>query len=630
MQPSYSSIGQVFSAQMRYTVPLFQRPYVWNKEEQWQPLWDDLRALADRVFAPPSHKPVAGHFLGTVVLEQVPTVTVVLPERQVIDGQQRLTTLQLLLKAAQHALEVAGSKTADTERAKFDNAAGQISQLTLNQFTSTQEERFKVWPTNEDRAPFSAVMTSQADQGAPQGSRMADAYAFFRAEILHWLAARDAGQRAQAFAAALRDHLRIIVLDLDDNDEPQAIFETLNAHGTPLLPADLMKNWLLWEAGKASAGALYQNYWQPFDRDHEYWRKIVGTGHAARPRVDTFLQNWLMMRTREPVAVKHLYDRFLAYASRLGSASEDGLDVESLMRDIADSAERYRDIEAPSGHSELAASLRRLLRLDFVVFRPVLMALLERATSSAEDKANAVGALESFLVRRMICNMQTRGYGTLAIDLLKAIAAAPADEPITRHLAEALQGEPGSTSEWPSDANLRHCWQSRRFYGWLRRDRVLMILQAIEEFYQRQSTKAEPILSFDFSQLTIEHVMPQSWSQYWPLPAGGDISRREDAIQNIGNLTLVSGRLNPSLSNAAWVSDGGISKREELNKHSKLELNRRLLSSHPNHWNETAISDRALEMFDAARAVWRSGYEFLSGGDDGLTSGGSSDQATSK
>ncbi len=609
MQPNYSSIGQVFSAQMRYTVPLFQRPYVWGKDEQWQPLWDDLSALADRVLSPPSHKPVAGHFLGTLVLEQVPTVTVVLPQRQVIDGQQRLTTLQLMLKAAQHALEVVGSHLDEGERPKFEIAAGQISQLTLNQYTTLDEEQYKVWPTNQDRGPFQAVMKATSAQGVVQGSRMADAYAFFRSEILHWLAGPNAGHRALALASALKDHLRIIVLDLDDNDEPQAIFETLNAHGTPLLPADLMKNWLLWEAGKQklNAGALYENHWQPFDAQHEYWRKIVGAGHAARPRVDTFLQNWLTLRTREIVAVKHLYDRFLAYAAKLRTAAGESLDVDGVMLDIAESAERYREIDAPVGDRALDRSLRRLLRLDFVVFRPLLMALLERPASNERDKTLSVTALESFLVRRMICNAQTRGYGTLAIELLKVVAAADPTQAIAPNFIAALSSGTGSAGEWSSDETLRHNWLSRRFYGWFRRDRVLMLLQAIEESYQRESTKAEPILSFDFSQLTIEHVMPQSWAQHWPLPAGADINLREDAIQNIGNLTLVSGKLNPSLSNAPWVApDGKLCKRAELEKHTKLELNKRLLRSHPEHWNEIAMADRAQELFTVAREIWPS------------------------
>ena len=110
------------------------------------------------------------------------------------------------------------------------------------------------------------------------------------------------------------------MLDLDDSDEPQAIFETLNAHGMPLLPADLIKNWLLREAGRQKVQDvedLYWKYWRYFDKDLDYWRVRIWTGHAARARVDMFLQNWLTRRTRNRRFIQHLYDRFLAHANPL-------------------------------------------------------------------------------------------------------------------------------------------------------------------------------------------------------------------------------------------------------------------------------------------------------------------------
>jgi hypothetical protein len=617
MQPNYSSIGQIFSAQTRYTVPLFQRPYVWTRDDQWAPLWDDIRALADRVLNPPTHKTVAGHFLGTVVLEQLKTPAIAMPQRQVIDGQQRLTTLQILLKAAQHALEIMQSKV-DTPEAKgsLERAAGQVSQLSANQFAAEPDERYKVWPTNEDRAPFVAVMDSENAAGvSAQQSRMADAYRFFRAAILDWLGGADEGKRATAFAAALSDHIRLIVLDLDESDEPQAIFETLNAHGTPLLPADLMKNWLLWEAGKQKLKSdfLYREYWNQFDAEHEYWRQMIGTGHAARPRVDTFLQNWLVAETREAVAVKHLYDRFLAYANaRKLQSSDERLDVEELMQGIRDAAERYRRIDQPTGSSETARIFRRLGRLEVVVFRPVLMALMGRPATDEKDLDTGARALESFLLRRMICGMQTRGYGSLAIELLKAIAAAPHAEGAAPRIIEMLSGPVGSPSEWPDDDVFAHNWKTRRFYGYFRRDRVAMILQAIEEHYQRLATKAEPIISFDFDKLQIEHIMPQSWSANWPLSDGVDVISREAAIQNIGNLSLVSKKLNPSLSNSEWHIEGSDQcKRAGLATHSNLELNKRILAAHPFSWNEKAIERRAETLFGAATEIWPSADRLL-------------------
>lgn len=231
-----------------------------------------------------------------------------LPRREVIDGQQRLTTLQILLKAAEHALADAEAATEGEQANMAAYARRQLAMLTANDAYDPQE-RYKVWPTNEDRGPFQAVLDSNAAAGpALASSRMADAYQFFRSAaadyLMHETGAGDTGVRTQRLAAALRDYLKLIVLDLDPSDEPQAIFETLNAHGTPLLPADLIKNWLLWEGArqKLDVAALYETHWRAFDRDHEFWRALVGTGHAARARVDGFLQSWLIKETSEAVS----------------------------------------------------------------------------------------------------------------------------------------------------------------------------------------------------------------------------------------------------------------------------------------------------------------------------------------
>jgi hypothetical protein len=588
-------------------VPLFQRPYVWTKEEQWQPLWDDIRALAERVLNPPPHKPVAGHFLGTVVLEQIKTTAVAMPQHQVIDGQQRLTTLQLLLKAAEHALTLTSGEATEEDKKPIELAAGQVSQLSRNQFAQHDEDAYKVWPTNDDRTAFKAVMDSTADSPIGQGTRMAEAYSYFKAAVSEWLSEGQLGTRAIAFTAALKDHLRLIILDLDQNDEPQAIFETLNAHGTPLLPADLIKNWLLWQAGKQelNAAGLYESYWSKFDREHTYWRKQIGTGHAARPRVDTFLQNWLTVATGDLIPVKHLYDRFLAHANALAGSSPNGaLNVEALMKEIAEYAGYYAQIDAPTGSDSFDGVLRRLNRLDFVVFRPVLMALLARSAGDTADADLGAKALESFLVRRMVGNLGTRSYGTLALDLVRTVKQVPAGEKASPALIQALSSPDG---EWPDDQSFRQNWCTGRFYGWFRRDRVAMLLQAIEERYQSSGGKSEPLLPFDYAKLQIEHIMPQSWAANWPLGESYSALERDTFVQNIGNLTLVSNKLNPSLSNSAWRVDGSDNcKSAQLAKHSGLRLNALLLDEYSGDWNEAAIQQRAGSLFEQARLIWPS------------------------
>lgn len=617
MQPNYISLNKIFGPQGRYVVPLFQRPYVWKQDSQWEPLWEDVKGLSERVLAAGPSKPISGHFLGTAVLEQTATQTGTVPCREVIDGQQRLTTLQILLHATQHAMEAAlASREWDEAPAKkLSVSARQISLLTNNPAFGDDEEKYKVWPTNDDRAAFIEVLDSTGPGGLTgKVSLMAQAYRYFFKEAEGWIGAGEAVPRCEALANALGNHLRLIVLDLDDSDEPQAIFETLNAHGTPLLPADLVKNRLLWEATRQELALkhLYESYWRPFDSDTGFWRALVGTGHAARPRIDVFLQSWLTGRTLDPVPVKHLYQRFLGYVATLANASDGGkLPVENLLADISSDARNYRFLASPTGCTRFADFVRRLTRLDIVVFDPLLLALMRRAASSPEDLDNVAKILESYLVRRTVCSAQTRGYGTLALKLLAGVEAAPPSLPAAPIIQDLLLSEQGGTLGWPDDDQFWAFWSERQFYGNLKRDRVLMVLQAIEQHYQLSGKLAEPVVSYDFSKLQVEHILPQSWEAEWSPPkAPLTHEQRQLKLHGIGNLTLVSGPLNAKLSNAAWTypadNDGVVSKgkRDAVDEFSFLSLNKRLVSSYPDSWDERGMLARAAELYQVAIKLW--------------------------
>jgi hypothetical protein len=617
MQPTYLSLVQLFGAPARYTVPLFQRPYVWNKDEQWDPLWDDIAHLADRVQAIDPGKSVAGHFLGTVVLEQAVTQTGSIGSREIIDGQQRLTTLQILLKAAEHALaelEQKASREDNESAAKVARiAARQIAVLTANTAYADDEEQYKVWPTNDDRAAFQQVMDATGPNSlVPHATRMADAYRFFHGKLCKWLNRdQQMAARAVGLANALQSHLRLIVLDLEDTDEPQAIFETLNAHGTPLLPADLIKNWLLWEASRQNIKnmqTLYQAHWRDFDRDSAYWRTNVGTGHAARARIDTFLQNWLTRRSLNVIPVKHLYKQFLELvAPRQSDGSHSPpCNIPALMAEIHRDGQCYRQIEQPTGTTRFDTFLRRLTPLGIVVFHPVLLALMGRHGSDQTDRDAAAVALESYLVRRIVCLEETRGYAAVMLSLLTAISKIDTSAPAAPTIIDVLLGQSAEAYQWPDEKKFKNSWMNNRFYGGLRRARVLMILQAIEEHFQREGLKGEPIVSFDFSGLQIEHILPQEWTLHWPLaPNEGAQIERERRLHGIGNLTLVSEKLNPTLSNAAWLDTGGKKgKRCALDLHSKLQLNAQLVKSFPEAWDEAAIDVRAVRLFEAACKIW--------------------------
>lgn len=230
-----------------------------------------------------------------------------------------------------------------------------------------------------------------------------------------------------------------------------------------------------------------------------------------------------------------------------------------------------------------------------------------RPGSDDADRDLAGLALESYLVRRTVCGMQTRGYGTLALSLLDKVASLPTDAPAAPTLIAALSGSPEEPDRWPSDEAFKSDWLNKKFYNNLRRNRVLMILRAIEEHYQRLNLKSEPVLVFNFDKLEIEHIMPQKWEEHWPLEQHLSREDRNWKVQGIGNLTLVSAALNKGLSHGPWIApDEKPSKQRGLRDHTKLELNARLLRDYPEQWDETCMAARAAALFEAASTIWPS------------------------
>jgi len=282
------------------------------------------------------------------------------------------------------------------------------------------------------------------------------------------------------------------------------------------------------------------------------------------------------------------------------------LDIAGLMETIQRNANYFRRIDQPESGNRFDVFLRRIGTMDIVVFHPVLLNLIDRFRHVSDAEASLITpiatALESYLVRRMVCGYQTRGYGNLSIELLKAIVAEPDDSKLIDTVNSVLKGTYGAANWWPDDNFFMQSWTGRRFYGMLRRERVVMLLQALEEKYISEIKYAEPVLHFDFSKFQIEHVMPHKWQEHWSLADGVSPESREAALHGIGNLTLLSGELNPALSNAPWNSTSSISKRSGLVQHSKLELNQRL--SAYVRWDEIAIKERAKELFENAKVIW--------------------------
>ena len=593
----------VFMQPQRLVVPLFQRPYVWNEEYQWEPLWNDVVRVADRVLKGPfdKHHP---HFLGAVVLQQVQKQTGQMQERTIIDGQQRLTTLQLLLDALH----------AELLSVEALSPAMRIEPLVTNAepFCSKPEDRFKVWPTNRDRPAFNAVMGAKPpvdyDAVGYRGERMVEAHRFFSEQAREWLVQNGpeaVGARAAVVETVVRELLQIVVIDLTVDENAQEIFETLNARGAQLTAADLIKNFIfqrLLETGTNVEDA-YQRNWKEFETS--FWEEEISVGRLRSPRSSIFLNHWLIARIGEGVVTREVFARFKRFAD-----DDADLPMAKLLDQVHVAAGVYRQFITASTHTgpvnRLGLFGYRTGVLESEVIKPLVLCLLDPEEPPIPEAqfVKALDVVESWMVRRMLVRATTKNYNQVVAEIVAQVRKsdrASAGDVIESYLA----GQSSGSRYWPDDAEIREELRALLAYRRLGRGRLRMVLEAIED-HQRGWKNGKPGLGGERvarGKYAIEHVMPRKWLTHWPLQ---DLARgeadRDRIIHTLGNLTLLTGKLNSKVSNGPWFGSGG--KRAGLVDHDVLLLNRELLRKAGDQWTDEAIRVRTQELTDVIIQIW--------------------------
>ncbi len=596
MKPATNTLTDLFGADVRHLVPLYQRPYVWQRKRHWEPLWQDVVAVAEHNLAGEGTR---GHFLGAVVLEQDQTHPGEITRRLVIDGQQRLTTLQLLLSAAARE---AAEDGADAESRLLHRLVANDPDM------ASGDDRFKVWPTNADRAEFVAVMSDAAprpsaadvDEDGDGMGPLRDAHEFFRAAVRRWVREGGAGDehrivRHKAVRVTLTSLLHVVSINLEGGDDAQVIFETLNARGTPLLAMDLVKNAVFHRAESEAperVDALHNEVWEP-ELGRTYWRELQRQGRLNRPRAELFLMHWLTMRLRDTVAATEL---FAAFRGRVLDAQE-APPTADLIAELCRDARTMRDFDALPPTAPEGRFFRRLAVLDTTTLLPLALLLFSRPEVTAERRRAALAALESWLVRRMLCGLTSKNYNRSVVELLELVWKNL--DAVDEALGATLDGWDGPINRWPGDEEVVQALTTRPMYGWIAQRRVVLVLEAVEHA-RRQAAKTESILDPD-ERLSIEHVMPQEWRTHWPLGEVADAivatNERDGLLHRIGNLTLVTSPLNASLSNAPWDV-----KRTGLTQHSLLRLNAELAEHAV--WDEEAIRARSASLAHEICAIW--------------------------
>ena len=590
MQAKIADLQTLFQGQVSFRIPQFQRPYAWGEQVQWKPLWEDVEGIASTVLNKEADGKIKPHFLGAIVLQHQKGKANEVKKILVVDGQQRLTTLQLLIKATEQAFR------SQDDTARADRLRG----LTANRerhWSGDSDNETKIRQSNlNDQKAFQEAMRNPSNDGEQRWA-ISQAYSFLEGRVGIWLDSKPQyrAARADALEETLTRHLQIAVIDLDEDEKPHIIFETLNARGEPLRQSDLVKNTVMYEANVVDNPHKARDLWGMFDSD-EWWRDETGEAQN-RTHLDRFLNYWAIIRALREVSPDRVASVFRNYIETRSKPGEQS-PIEDVAADIRNTGKIYKDLEKIKVQV-IELFLERMKTLKLGVITPVLLWLYTSCVPRGQV-LRSIDVLESYLVRRTLCGLRSADLHKVVIALLTLLKRFPPENqaPADSTIIDYLSSQTSDGQLWPTNRMLKGHLTSSPMQG--NNPRKTMILEAIERHLRGDGSENRA----PTRNLTLEYIMPKAWQRHWPL-SPGTLNRdeaetvRNEAQRNIGNLTLTTETLSASLSNGPWDE-----KRLTLANHSSLFLNKTLLSSAHETWDEAAINSRSQFLAEKISEIW--------------------------
>jgi len=539
----------------QFVIPIYQRTYSWTERECRQ-LWDDIiRAGTDDA--------ISVHFIGSIVyieagLSQVSHQAPLL----VIDGQQRLTTVTILLAALAGAL-------GDAEPVDGFSARKLRNYYLLNP-EETGERHFKLLLSQADKATLTSIV-GETEPTSEQSLRVTENHALFKDLI--------AAQKSN-LAALCNGLAKLVVVDIAlsrDQDNPQLIFESMNSTGRELSQADLIRNFILMGLEPTLQERLYEQFWRPME--------VAFGQEAYNSHFDSFMRHYLTVKTGEIPRLDDVYDAFKGHARAPLVAA---MGIEALVKDIRDFARYYCKMALKAEEDpDLKLAFDDLRELKVDVAYPFLMELYHDYASgllAKDELLDTVRLVEAYVFRRAICAIPTNSLNKTFSTFTRALKKDRYLESIKAHflLMPSYRRFP-TDDEFIRDMQTRDLYNFRSRSYWLRR---------FENYGRKERV---PV-----NEYTIEHIMPQSesLSNGWKAALGDEWERiHASYLHTLGNLTLTG--YNSEYSNRAFADkrdmEGGF-------KQSPLRLNTGL--GELDSWNEDTIRARASNIAAKAASVW--------------------------
>ena len=557
MQAHHIEFLELLNGQVQYVVPHWQRRYRWGQA--------DIERLVEDLVTVAVGGPHATHYGGTLLTFPEPGAAGVVKTIRVVDGQQRLTTVSILLACIAAELERKGPCE--------DWTAEIIRNDRLTNPGKPPEKRRKLRLQREDEEEYRLGL-----KGILEGPG---------AVTQAWRVARRLVTRHHVpdLLTGL-ERLRVVSIGLDVSEDPQQIFESLNATGRPLTESEKVKNWLLMGLAGEEQQDLHDNHWLKIER-------ALGAQRASEP-IDTFLRDLLRWRTGKVHGIDQVYDGLRLWAVRQGLAG----DRPALCREFAQLAELYGIVTGAAGKHDDASverELRRLREMRIDIHRPLTLRLLHDASGNGqaamtnESLAKVLGGIGTWTTRLWLADRPTPGMNKAVAEL--AHGHGPREgEDFEEHWLGRIRRLRDTRVGVPSDEAVREGIRTRKAYGGSATRSSFAVLCALMEAEHREEAPAR-------CRLTIEHVMPQKLTDDWKRALGDEAEEIHGRYRDrLANLTLSGDATNSSMSS------GTFDAKRKVYRNSPIGMTRRLADE--NEWAEEELERRTEDLTLRVLNLW--------------------------
>ena len=564
LQAGETTLNKLLNTSRQFIVPIFQRNYSWQKS-QYEQLWFDILRAS-------KFKEKQNHFIGSIVYIDMGTPAGRPQQLLLIDGQQRLTTISILLCTIKDYVQKFNLETKLINLAKIKN------QFLYNS-DEIDEDRYKLLLNVQDKETYIKLIDNTIFTVNKPATNIIKCYEFFYERIEDFI--KQHGQIDEIYAGIFK--LSLVSISLDkDSDNPQMIFESMNSTGKDLSQTDLLRNYLLMDLTPEKQTRLYKTYWKSMEElfGEDIYKNDVN-------KFDYFIRDFLTLKSNTGYICKinNVYENFKRYYL------DNNCEKFAVFRDLFTYVKYYACIDLlQEKDDELKLYWQEFKKLDSHVVYPFLLKLYDdysRQILIKEDFKKILQVVISYLWRRAICEIPTNSLSKTFATLYQAVDK----EDYVNSIIKAFVFK-SSYKRFPSDYEVREKLQTKDIYHFRLRK---YLLEALENYYHK-----EPI-DLNTANYTIEHIMPQNIEHNlsWQQMLGEDWQEVHSLyLHSLGNLTITG--YNAEMSNKSFV--------EKVNgesgfKHSHLKLNESIAQS--DVWNKKAIQRRTNILTDIILKIWK-------------------------